>query len=264
MGRKSHEICGGSAHARVPGAWLRSLARPDEEDEPMRVITLVAIAMLAQISAAAKEAKDMSPVLRALFSIQGEAFVPPAHNETLQALLRQHPKLDFFEMCGVGDARQVREALQVNPELAHSWHAMGWSPLHFAAFSGDADTVTLLLDRGVVIDARARTRFLNTPLQAALLSGQLTTARVLIKRGADVLARQNGGFAPIHEAALLGRRDLVDLLLESGAEINARANDGRTPVTEALRGGHLDLADYLRSRGGKDATIVADVTKSPD
>lgn len=234
----------------------------------MRLMTLAAAVILLQASSAAtpaaKEGKDMSPVLRALLSTHGEGFTPPAHNEALQALLREHPKLDFFEMCGVGDARQVREALQVNPELAQSWHAIGWSALHFAAFSGDVETVTLLLDRGAAIDARARTRFLNTPLQAALLSGQLATARVLIQRGADVLVRQQGGFAPLHEAALMGRRDIVDLLLEAGAEINARANDGRTPVTEALRGGHLDIADYLRSRGGKDATIVADVTKTPD
>jgi ankyrin repeat protein len=234
----------------------------------MRLITLVAAAILTQISSAAapaaEEGKKMSPVLRALMSPQGEAFVPPAHNEALQALLRQNPKLDFFEMCGVGDVRQVRAALQVEPALARSWHSIGWSALHFAAFSGDAETVTLLLDRGAAIDARAHTRFLNTPLQAALLSGQISTARVLIERGADVLMRQQGGFAPIHEAALLGRRDLVDVLLAAGAEINARANDGRTPVSEALRGGHPELADYLRSHGGKDATIVADLTKSPD
>jgi ankyrin repeat protein len=234
----------------------------------MRLMTLAAAVILVQASSAAlpaaKEGKEMSPVLRALMSTQGEGFAPPAHNEALQALLREHPKLDFFEMCGVGDARQVREALQVNPELAQGWHAIGWSALHFAAFSGDVETVTLLLDRRAAIDARARTRFRNTPLQAALLSGQLATARVLIQRGADVLVRQQGGFSPLHEAALLGRRDLVDLLLEAGAEINARANDGRTAVTEALRGGHADLADYLRSRGGKDATIVADMSKTPD
>jgi len=226
----------------------------------MRLITLVAAAALTQMSSAA----EMSPVLRALMTPRGEAFVPPARNEPLQALLRQNPKLDFFEMCGVGDARQVREALQVDPALAHSWHPIGWSALHFAAFSGDVDTVTLLLDRGAVIDARAHTRFLNTPLQAALLSGQISTARVLIQRGADVLMRQQGGFAPIHEAALLGRQDIVDLLLAAGAEIDARANDGRTPVTEALRGGHVELASYLRTRGGKDAAIAADLTKSPD
>ena len=233
----------------------------------MRLTTLVVAAVVSQMAGApapAAEELKMSPVLRALMSIQGEAFVPPAQNESLQALLRQHPKLDFFEMCGVGDARQVREALQVDAALARSWHPIGWSALHFAAFSGDVDTVTLLLDRGAVIDARAHTRFLNTPLQAALLSGQISTARVLIERGADVLMRQQGGFAPIHEAALLGRRDLVDVLLAAGAEINARANDGRTPVSEALRGGHPELAEYLRSRGGTDAKLVADVTKSPN
>src|SRR5690348_10874491 len=82
------------------------------EETFMRLMTLAAAVILLQASSAAtpaaKEGKDMSPVLRALLSTHGEGFTPPAHNEALQALLREHPKLDFFEMCGVGDARQVR------------------------------------------------------------------------------------------------------------------------------------------------------------
>ena len=70
----------------------------------MRLISVIAAAVLAQITSAAipaaEDGKKMSPVLRALMSIQGEAFVPPAQNEPLQALLRQHPKLDFFEIIG--------------------------------------------------------------------------------------------------------------------------------------------------------------------
>jgi hypothetical protein len=211
----------------------------------------------------AKDDKGRSAVIRAVFLMRN-GFVAPAKNEVLQALLKRHPKLDFWEMCAVGDAPGVRAALARDASLASTWHPIGWTPLHFAAFSGDVATTALLLDGGAQIHARARTPFLNVPLQAALLTGQEATARVLLERGADPLVRQNGGFAPIHEAALTGRRDLVDLLLEKGAEIDARANDGRTAVSEALRGGHTELAAYLRSRGGHDAAITADLTASPD
>jgi uncharacterized protein len=211
----------------------------------------------------ARDDKGRSAVIRAVFLMRN-GFVAPAKNEVLQALLKRHPQLDFWEMCAVGDSAGVRTALARDASLANAWHAIGWSPLHFAAFSGDVATTSLLLDRGAQIHARARTPFLNVPLQAALLTGQETTARLLLERGADPLVRQNGGFAPIHEAAFTGRRDLVDLLLEKGAEIDARGNDGRTAVSEAMRGGHTELAAYLRSRGGHDATITADLTSSPD
>jgi uncharacterized protein len=213
--------------------------------------------------AATRDAKGHSAVLRALFSVRAEGFTPPKQNTVLAALLRARPALDFFELCGTGDDAGVRAALERDPKLALAWHDIGWSALHFAAFSGDAATVRALLAAGAMLDARARNRIQNTPLLAALLAGQADTAALLIERGADTLVRQEGGVAAIHEAALSGRRDLVDLLLAHGGDVNARADDGRTAVTEALRGGHAALAEYLRSRGGHDASIVADLTKAP-
>jgi hypothetical protein len=229
------------------------------------MLLIIAVAALLFLAAVRADAAppELSEVARALFTSKG-GFIAPANNEKLQTLLKDHPKLDFWELCGTGNAAGVRVELDRDPTLVNRWHPIGWSPLHFAAFSGDVATTTALLERGADINARAKTRFLNTPLQAAMLTGQASTTRLLLERGADPLVRQNGGFAPIHEAALSGRRDLIDLLLEKGAEIDARANDGRTAVSEALRGGHPELAEYLRSRGGHDAAITADLNARPD
>ncbi|HEX7237703.1 MAG TPA: ankyrin repeat domain-containing protein, partial [Gammaproteobacteria bacterium] len=212
----------------------------------------------------ASDDRGRSAVLNALLIVVGESFLPPAQNPTLQALLKHGPTLTFFESCATGDLDAVREALRQDPSLANSWHPLGLSALHLAAFSGDVAVTKLLLDSGAQIDARARNGFKNTPLQVALLPGNEATARLLLERGADPLVRQERGFAPIHEAALHGRRDLVDLLLEHGADIDSRANDGRNAVTEALRGGHPELADYLRSKGAKEAAITADLSKEPE
>jgi len=152
---------------------------------------------------------------------------PPSH--ALQALLAAHPALDFLEACGVGDAQEIARQLARDPKLATTSTAFGWTALHLAAFSGVPAAVQLLLERGAPIDARAHSKFKNTPLQAALM----------------------------------GRRDLVDLLLEAGAEPGSRADDGRTPVTEALRGNHAELAGYLRSKGAHDAAITADLMAPP-
>jgi uncharacterized protein len=226
-------------------------------------LPLLALLTLA-LSRPSLAAPDAGPILKALFHIENDGFTPPADNAALQALLAEHPKLSFFEACGVGDTAEMTRQLKRDPKLATTWHKLGWSPLHLAAFSGVPGAVQLLIDRGADIHARARTKFKNTPLQVALLDGQLATAKLLLERGADPLVRQAGGFAPLHEAALLGRRDLVDLLLGAGAEVNPRADDGRTPLSEAMRRKHPELADYLRSKGGHGAEITADTTKSPD
>lgn len=214
--------------------------------------------------ASATDERGRSAVLIALMLTPGESFLPPPRNASLQALLRHEPTLSFFESCATGNLDHVREALAKDASLSNSWHPMGLSALHLAAFSGDASVTKLLLDNGAEIDARARNSFMNTPLQVALLTGSEATARVLLERGADPLVRQERGFAPIHEAAFLGRRDLVDLLLDKGADFNARGNDGRNAITEALRGGHPELADYLRAKGAKEAAITADLSKPPE
>lgn len=211
---------------------------------------------------------QMSPVMRALFANTGRGFTNPRENDALAAALKSQPQLDFFEACAVGNVEQIAALLRADPKLADAkraegWHWVGWSALHFAAFGGNLPAIRLLLEQGAAVNARARNRFGNTPLQAALLTGQFDAAKVLIEAGADVNMRQTGGFVALHEAALSGRKDLVDLLLDHGAEIAARANDGRNAVSEAERGKHAELAAYLRSKGGVDPTITADLTAPP-
>lgn len=224
---------------------------------------LTLLLILAAALAAAPASADRSPIFAALFHDDGNGFTPPAANAALQALLAKHPVLSFLEACGVGDTAEMTRQLRRDPRLVATWTEFGWSPLHLAAFSGVPGAVQLVLDRGADVHARARSKFKNTPLQAALLAGQLATAKLLLEHGADPLVRQARGFTPLHAAALVGRRDLVDLLLGAGAEINSRADDGRTAVTEALRGKHAELADYLRGKGGRGAEITADLQAEP-
>ena len=206
---------------------------------------------------------QMSPVMRALFANSGRGFTDPRQNEALATLMKSQPQLDFFEACAVGNPEQVAAMLRADPKLIEGWHSLGWTGLHFAAFGGNGPAMKLLLEHGGVVNARARNRFSNSPLQAALLTGQYDAANLLIEQGADVNLRQAGGFAALHEAALSGRKDLVDLLLEHGAEIAARANDGRNVVSEAERGKHTELAAYLRTKGGADPVITADLRAAP-
>jgi ankyrin repeat protein len=229
----------------------------------IKTIPLTLLALAALLAAPPAARADRSPIMAALFHNDGEGFTPPAENPALRALLAGHPALSFLEACGVGDTAEITRQLARDPRLATTWTEFGWSALHLAAFSGVPGAVQLLLDRGADLHARARSKFKNTPLQAALLAGQLATARLLLERGADPLVRQAKGFTPLHEAALLGRRDLVDLLLGAGAEINSRSDDGRTAVTEALRGKHGELADYLRGKGGRGAEITANPQAAP-
>ena len=56
----------------------------------------------------------------------------------------------------------------------------GWTALHMSAFGGNVANSELLIRKGAEVNVRAKSRFLNTPLQTALLTGQYDVAKLLI------------------------------------------------------------------------------------
>ncbi len=50
------------------------------------------------------------------------------------------------------------------------------------------------------------------------------TGEVLIKAGAELMARNNVGIMPLHAASLGGHADMGKLLLENGTEIDAKVH----------------------------------------
>lgn len=211
-------------------------------------------AMLASDPSLARSQNEegVSALVMALFGRPGADFLPPKANPAFAAVLAAAPPRDLFELAAAGDEKGVIARFEADPSQVKAVHTFGWTPLHFAAFSGSVPTVQALLVRGADVHARAKNRFRNTPLQVALLVQQTDVARFLIERGADVNVRQAGGFAPLHEAALLGNKEIVALLLDNGAEVNARTNDGETPLQSALRRKQTAAADLLRGRGAKE------------
>ena len=201
--------------------------------------------------AAARNAKGLSAVTAALFLQSGETFVPPAKNTVLAEVLRHGPSVDRFEAAAVGDVQRVSKEVAADPGYLAAENSFGWAPIHFAAFAGNLDVAKLLLDRGAAINQRANTKFLNTPLQVALLTGQEQMAELLVARGADVRIEQAEGFTALHEAAQIGSERVVKLLLDAGADPSARAKDGRTPLTIARTGHYQSIARLLESRGAR-------------
>src|SRR4051812_42804064 len=129
--------------------------------------------------AAKADDNGVSPVSLAMGARKGEGFVPRKENRVLDALLRRNPPLSPFEAAGLGSADQVR-ALTKNPEYVRSVANNGWTPLHYAAFNDNASTAAALLDAGAEVNARAKNKFDNTPLQVSLLTSSREAARVLI------------------------------------------------------------------------------------
>lgn len=65
----------------------------------------------------------------------------------------------------------------------------GWTPLHYAAASGDDEIVRILLDHHAYIDAETPSKL--TPLMIAAREGHESAARLLMQEGADATLKNN-------------------------------------------------------------------------
>ena len=201
--------------------------------------------------------RGSSVVTLAMFSIPKgeESFQNPPDNEVLQAILAHHPKLDNFDVAALGTPQQLGAILKSDPAALMRLSPAGWTLLHTAAFAGNVPNTELLIAKGADVNKRAQSKFLNTPLMAALLSNQAATTKILLEHGADVLVRDASGFTPMHEAAVAGRQDLVQLLLDHGAQLNSVADNGKTPLAEAMRMKYEPLIVWLKAKGAVEAAI---------
>ncbi len=102
----------------------------------------------------------------------------------------------------------------------------GFSPLLFAARSGDAESARLLIRAGA--DPNDAGADGTTALIVAAHSGNGAVAAALLENGADPNAA-NTGYSAVHAAVLRGDLQLVKALLHHGANPNARLTQG-TPA----------------------------------
>lgn len=90
----------------------------------------------------------------------------------------------------------------------------GWTPLHYAAASGDNAIAGLLLGRGAQIDAVSpRASGSYTPLMMAAREGKEDTALFLLKQGADPKLKNGEGLTAAQIAARADHAALAKALV---------------------------------------------------
>lgn len=166
-------------------------------------------------------------------------------HEVAEALLAHDPQMSVFEASAAGQLNRVKQLLEEHPVLIHAWSRDGFMPLHLAAFFGRRDVAEFLLARNPDVNAVTRNPIKVTPLHSAAAGNHYEICMALIAHGADVNARQEGGFTPLHSAAQNGSLELVDLLLQHGADPHAKTDAGKTARDFAAEGGHAGVAMRL-------------------
>jgi hypothetical protein len=75
--------------------------------------------------------------------------------------------------------------------------------------------------------------------------GHVAVAKLLLEHGADIHARDNANWTPLHWAAYKGHFDVARLLLERGADPTVKNRDGKTPLDLAREAGYDGVVSVI-------------------
>jgi ankyrin repeat protein len=188
--------------------------------------------------AGARDDTGVSLCLQACYQRRGEM---------VETILAAGPELDIFDVSALpGQAERGKALLDANPALAGAYSADGFTALHLAAFFGQTEMARRLLAHRADPDAVSRNPMGLRPLHSAAASASFEIVQLLVDHGADVSARQHGGWTPLHAAADRGHVAMVEFLLSHSADPSQASDDGKTALDLAVRKGHDAVAGRLR------------------
>jgi len=119
----------------------------------------------------------------------------------------------------------------------------------------DLAKMKLLLEHGADVNAKAKTG--NTPLLIASIGhGKYDAVKLLIDKGADVLAVNNRKENAVVRASLFGDTATVSLLLSKGLDINAFTLDSTTALINAILNANKPVIFQLLERDA-DADVLS-------
>ncbi len=122
------------------------------------------------------------------------------------------------------------------------------SPLHTMAQVGETNAVKALAVAGAELDYPLVSG--ATALALAIQHGHLSTAKALIKAGADVNAQVNDKsllMVVVEQNSLL----MAQMLVDSGVDVNFRNDRGESALTLAQEKGFVDLQMLLLQSGAR-------------
>jgi ankyrin repeat protein len=186
------------------------------------------------------------------------------------------PTVNLYRAIHTGDLDQIKRHIFSGTDLNQAGPE-GDFPLHVAARRGRVVIARELLANGAQVDARNGVG--HTPLQVALIEGKTQVAEVLlaqgaaddpqallfllaregvtdrdslslvVRLGARVDAKDDGGATALHVAVEQDNLALAKRMVDMGADVNALDAQGRTPLGIATARGNRDIATLLLGYG---------------
>jgi len=173
-----------------------------------------------------------------------------SREDLIAALMAAGAAPDLMDCCAIGDIDRAKAWIEKDKAKALAHWENGFTPLHMAAYFGNAKIARVLLMNGAEIESVTKNKLASTPLQIAATKGALAVIELLLSSGADVESRKSENKSPpLVMAVQSGSAGAVTLLLDGGANPSAADGAGKTALAFAKEAGSAKLVELLQSRG---------------
>lgn len=147
----------------------------------------------------------------------------------VSAVLLETPKLDVNALNPKGESPLMIAALSGQNSAAEKLvrlgadlNKTGWTPLHYAATSGNVKLMTLFLEHHAFVDAESPNG--TTPLMMAAMYGTTAAVNLLLAEGAVPQLKNQQGLSAVDFARRAGRADIAELI---AAAMRKQSGSGR-------------------------------------
>ncbi|MBS0287156.1 MAG: ankyrin repeat domain-containing protein [Proteobacteria bacterium] len=121
--------------------------------------------------------------------------------------------------------------------------------LHFAAKDGDVEKMQRLIEQGYEVNAEPEKHLSARPLHFAAFAGNANAVSLLLNLGADVNDGAYGGNTALHLALKNHHYQVACLLVQQGANPQQLNGDGKNPISYLL----ADLYDHVVNAKASDS-----------
>ena len=186
--------------------------------------------------------------------------VPPPYNKALlkndPAIVEPHSANDISQKISQENANTMLETAVNTNSLQHAITALNAraqksqsSTLHLAAEESSPAIVASLLDNNACINS-THSRWFDTPINRAALTGNNSVVQLLIEQKANMEARNNcSGSNALELAVEFNRFDVCESLIKAKAEVNNLnmwgSRKGSTPLSKACKEGNYKITKLL-------------------
>lgn len=153
----------------------------------------------------------------------------------------------IFQAVSNGDVEQIRQMMAAGADV-NARDSDGLTLLMMGANAGHLPVVQALLEAGADVnasDAMGWTALTKSIFNADVRHGFFDVAQALVHADAHIEAPLNFGIRPLMLAAGYGETAIVDLLLHAGADVLAKNDGGYSALMMAKQKHHVHVINLL-------------------